>query len=208
VRGPNFKKWIESYGVDCIPIGPDLRKLTGGSVPGKPVLPSNEELQQLAVQMVRGQFQVIAEAARGCGLVVAAGALQIATRSIAEAQKIPYVFAACCPAVLPSAHYPRSKMGSHYSYSLPEAENTRLWQEDERSFDRFGAALNEERAKVGLGPVASVPPSMFANRPVLGCNLKRMKAARFHPLERACQVRVAPAKFRRLTSCEGINPAG
>ena len=110
---PNFKAWIESYGLECAPIGPDLKKLTGGSVPGKPVLPSSEQLQQMAVQMVRGQFQVIAEAARDCDLIVAAGALQIATRSIAEVQKIPYVFAAYCPAILPSPHYPPPKTGGH-----------------------------------------------------------------------------------------------
>ena len=95
---PNFKEWIESYGLECIPIGPDLKKMTGGTVPGKPVLPSPEQLQQLADQMVRGQFQVLNEAARDCNLIVAAGALQIATRSIAEIQNIPYVFAAYCPA--------------------------------------------------------------------------------------------------------------
>ncbi|HLO27967.1 MAG TPA: glycosyltransferase, partial [Anaerolineales bacterium] len=33
---PNFKEWIESYGLECIPIGPDLKKMTGGTVPGKP----------------------------------------------------------------------------------------------------------------------------------------------------------------------------
>jgi vancomycin aglycone glucosyltransferase len=91
---PNFKEWIESYGLECTPIGPDLRKLTGGSVPGKPVLPSKDQLQQLAVQTVRAQFQVLIEAARGCDLAVAAGALQIALRSVAEGQGIPYVFAA------------------------------------------------------------------------------------------------------------------
>src|SRR5512143_325187 len=26
---PNFKEWIESYGLECTPIGPDLKKLTG-----------------------------------------------------------------------------------------------------------------------------------------------------------------------------------
>lgn len=168
---PNFKAWIESYGVECIPIGPDLKKMTGGTVPGKPILPSNEQLQQLADQMVRGQFQVIVEAARDCDLVVAAGALQIATRSIAEVQKIPYVFAAYCPAVLPSAKYPPPKMGGHYSYSLPEAENQQLWAENEAEFNtRFGATLNEERAKVGLGPVTSVQRHMFTDRPWLAAD--------------------------------------
>ncbi len=163
---PNFKEWIESYGLECAPIGPDLKKLTGGTVPGKPALPSSEGLQQLAVQSVRAQFQAIAEAARGCDLVVAGGALQIAARSIAEAQRIPYVFAAYCPAVLPSQKYPPPKTGGHYSYSLPETENRQLWMKNEEEFNqRFGATLNEERAKAGLGPVASVRRYMFTDRP-------------------------------------------
>ena len=44
---PNFKEWIESYGLECIPIGPDLKKLTGGTVPGKPVLPPEGQLQKV-----------------------------------------------------------------------------------------------------------------------------------------------------------------
>jgi vancomycin aglycone glucosyltransferase len=168
---PNFKEWIESYGLECTPIGPDLRKLTGGSVPGKPVLPSKEQLQQLAVQTVRTQFQVIAEAARGCDLVVAAGALQMATRSIAEVQKIPYVFAAYCPAILPSPKYPPPKTGGHHSYSLPETANLQLWANNEAEFnERFGATLNEERAKAGLGPVTSVRGHIFTDRPWLAAD--------------------------------------
>jgi vancomycin aglycone glucosyltransferase len=167
---PNFKEWVESYGLECIPIGPDLKKMTGGTVPGKPVLPSPEQLQQLADQMVRGQFQVIAEAARGCDLIVAAGALQIATRSIAEIQNIPYVFAAYCPAVLPSSKYPPSTMIGHHSYTLSESENLRLWKADEESFNKFGAVLNEERAKAGLGPVRSVQRDMFTDRPWLAAD--------------------------------------
>jgi vancomycin aglycone glucosyltransferase len=167
---PNFKEWIESYEVECTPIGPDLRKLTGGSVPGKPALPSNAQLQQMADQMVRGQFQIIAGAARGCDLIVAAGALQIATRSIAEVQKIPYVFAAYCPAILPSPNYPPPKTGGSYSYSLPETENLQLWKQNEVEFNGFEATLNEERAKTGLGPVTSVRGYMFTDRPWLAAD--------------------------------------
>ena len=39
---PNFKEWVESCGLECVPIGPDLRQMTGVTVPGKPVLPSRE----------------------------------------------------------------------------------------------------------------------------------------------------------------------
>ncbi len=168
---PNFQEWIESYGLECAPIGPDLKKLTGGTVPGKPVMPSNEQLQQMAVQMVRGQFQVITEAARSCDLVVAAGALQIATRTIAEVQKIPYVFAAYCPAVLPSSEYPPPNMGGHYSYSLSKTDNLKLWDEDAAEFNRrFGETLNEERANVGLGPIPSGQSYMFTDRPWLAAD--------------------------------------
>ncbi len=169
---PNFKEWIESHGVECTRIGPDLKKLTGGSGSGRPVLPpSEEQRQQLAVQTVRTQFQAIAEAARGCDLIVAGGALQIATRSIAEAQKIPYVFAAYCPAILPSSKYPPPKTGGHYSYSLPETDNQQLWKEYEAEFNlRFGPTLNEERAKAGLGSVASVEPHIFTDRPWLAAD--------------------------------------
>jgi vancomycin aglycone glucosyltransferase len=30
---PNFKDWVESFGLACVPIGPDLKKLTGGAAP-------------------------------------------------------------------------------------------------------------------------------------------------------------------------------
>jgi vancomycin aglycone glucosyltransferase len=168
---PNFKEWIESYGLECTPIGPDLKKLTGGTVPGKPVLPSQEQLQRMADESVRTQFQVIGAAARGCDLAVGAGALQIALRSIAEVQGIPYVFAAYCPAVLPSPKYPPPKTGGHHSVTLPEAVNLQLWEENDASFKaRFGATLNEERAKAGLGPVASVRRYIFTDRPWLAAD--------------------------------------
>ena len=48
------------------------------------------------------QFETIAAAAQGCDVIVGATALQIAAPSIAEKMGIPYVFAAYCPAVLPS----------------------------------------------------------------------------------------------------------
>ncbi len=169
---PNFKEWIESYGLECAPIGPDLRKIAGGNLRTNPVLPpSEEQRQQMADQSVRTQFQVLAEASRGCDVAVGAGALQIALRSIAEAQKIPYVFAAYCPTVLPSPTYPPPKTGGSYPQSLPEAQNLQLWQQNDDEFNaRLGAVLNEERAKTGLGPVPSVRDHMFTDRPWLAAD--------------------------------------
>jgi len=169
---PNFKEWVESYGLECVPIGPDVRNMPKGNTPGKPpVPPTREQLQALADQMVRGQIQALGEAARDCDLVVAASALQIATRSVAQARSLPYVFVAYSPAVLPSFKYPPPKTGGHHPHGLPEAENQRLWAENEREFqERFGATLNEERAKLGLPPVNSVQRHMFTNRPWLAAD--------------------------------------
>src|ERR1700736_5459126 len=103
---PNFKDWVESFGLACVPLGPDLKKLAGGSAPSKPRKLSRARLRELSAHTIREQFQVLTDAARGCDLIVAGGALQITTRSIAEALKIPYVFGAYCPVTLPSPTHP------------------------------------------------------------------------------------------------------
>jgi vancomycin aglycone glucosyltransferase len=168
---PNFREWIESFGLTCIPIGPDLEKITAGAALNAPPQPSAEQRRQLAAHTVRAQFPLLTEAARGCDLIVAAGALQLATRSVAEALNIPYVFAAYCPAVLPSPDHPPPKMGQHYSHSLPASDNLSLWREEEQSWnDLFGAALNEQRAALGLAPIDSVQRYNFTDRPWLAAD--------------------------------------
>jgi len=168
---PNFKEWVESFGVECFPIGPDLKQLTGGTLPKQQINPSMEQRRQLAVHSVRSQFPVLIEAARGCDSVVAAGALQIAARSVSEALGIPYVFAAYCPAVLPSPVHPPPKMGIHCPGSLPEQTNASLWAEEEQSWNGlFRDALNEERAKLTLPPIESVQRHIFTDDPWLAAD--------------------------------------
>ncbi len=168
---PNFKDWVESYGVACIPIGPDLKKVAGGSLPTKPVKPSRALRQQLAVQTVREQFRVLDEAASKCDLIVAATALQIAARSITEARKIPYVFAAYSPVVLPSPRFPPPNFDSPYSQSLPGMVNRVLWMQDKQSFNAmFRATLNEEREERGLPPIRNVRDYVFTDHPWLAAD--------------------------------------
>jgi vancomycin aglycone glucosyltransferase len=128
-------------------------------------------MRQLAAHTVRSQFPVVMEAARGCDLVVAAGTLQFATRSVAEALGLPYVFAGYCPAIFPSESHPPPKMGSHYSHSLPGLLNRVLWAREERHWDElFLRTLNEERAKLGLAPVARMLRHIFTDRPLLAAD--------------------------------------
>jgi len=172
---PNFKDWVESFGIACVPIGPDLKKLTAGQ---KPFKVSREQRRQLAAHAVRGQFPVLLDAARGCDLIVGAGALQFASRSIAEALGIPYIFAAYCPVTLPSPAHPPPKMGTHHSLSLPALVNRFLWRREERSWNElFGAALNEERAKAGLPPTDGVQRHIFTSRPWLAADSSLAPAA-------------------------------
>lgn len=168
---PNFRAWVDSFGIACFPIGPDLKQLTGGRAPRQAGGPSPEQLRQLAVHSVRSQFPALFEAARGCDLVVAAGALQIATRSVAEALGIPYLFVAYCPAVLPSPDHPPPKMGMHHPQSLPSSVNSSLWADEERRWDElFRETLNEERSNRGLDPIQSVQRHIFTERPWLAAD--------------------------------------
>jgi len=163
---PNFKEWVESFGIPCVPMGPDLKKLMGGVRPARLPKPSPEQRRQLASHTIRTQFQVISEAARDCELIVAAGALQLAARSVAERLGIRYLFVTYCPVTLRSPDHPPPKMDKHYSQSLPGIVNRFLWRKDERSWDElFGATLNEERAKVGLRPVEGVQRHVFTDTP-------------------------------------------
>lgn len=88
-----------------------------------------------------------------------------------EALKIPYVFAAYCPAVLPSPSHAPAKMGTRYSQSLPASANLAFWAEEEQSWnDLFRATLNEERAKAALGPVENVMRHIFTDSPWLAAD--------------------------------------
>lgn len=176
---PNFKDWIESFGIEHVAIGPDLKQLTGGTAPKRTVVPSAEQRRQLAVHSVRSQFRVLTEAARGCDLILAGGALQFAARSVSEALKIPYVFTAYCPAVLPSPDCPPAKMGTHYSQVLSADENSSLWQEEQRYWnDLFSDILNEERKKLNLSPVQGVQRHIFTDHPWLAADAVLAPAGR------------------------------
>jgi vancomycin aglycone glucosyltransferase len=167
---PDFQDWIESLGIDMTPIGPEVRNTAAASAPGPP---SPERRRQLAEATVAAQFETVAAAARECDVIVAATALQIAARSVAEEMGIPYVFAGYCPIVFPSPH--------HAPPALPPipgqppapatADNRELWARDAARFaDLFGPALNAHRASIGLAPVGDVRSHIFTERPWLAAD--------------------------------------
>src|SRR5689334_10624463 len=141
---PDFQDWIKDLGLSATPIGPELRPMTAAKTPSTTAMPSPERRQQLADATVAAQFETIGAAAEDCDGIVAATALQIAARSVADKQRIPYVFVAYCPIVLPSPHHaPPPLPAMPGQPPLPvDADNCELWRRDAERFTRlFGAAL-------------------------------------------------------------------
>jgi vancomycin aglycone glucosyltransferase len=85
---------------------------------------------------------------------------------------IPYVFAAYCPAVLPSPHHAPPPLPPLPGQPAPEAlDNRELWTRDGERFNAlFGATLNAQRASLGLAPVDDVRSHVFAEQPWLAAD--------------------------------------
>jgi vancomycin aglycone glucosyltransferase len=166
---PDFREWVEGRGLPVTPIGPELRKAMAAM---PPTPPTPEQRRQLAEASVAAQFATVAEAAHGCDVIVAASALQIAARSVAESMGIRYVFAAYCPIVLPSdRHAPPPLPWPPQGTALPPADNRELWARDGRRFgETFGAALNSHRASLGLPAVDDVRSHVVTDHPWLAAD--------------------------------------
>lgn len=167
---PDFQNWIEELGMPVTPIGPELRTFTIASASASSTPPSPELLRQMAEASVATQFTTITAAAQGCDIIVAATALQIAARSVTELMGIPYLFAAYCPAVLPSSHHAPPVLGIRGQNPAPTADNRELWERDAASFSSFGAVLNAHRAAVGLAAVSDVRSHIFTEQPLLAAD--------------------------------------
>ncbi|HEX8108336.1 MAG TPA: glycosyltransferase, partial [Kofleriaceae bacterium] len=151
---PDFRDWIESLGLPVAPIGPELRSTANPSAPRT----TPAEVRRMIEGTVATQFETIAAAARGHDLIVGATALQIAAPSVAETMGIPYVFAAYCPAVLPSPHHAPPVSPTRGDTPPPAmADHRELWDQDARRWnDPWGPLLNAQRAARGLSPVRDV----------------------------------------------------
>jgi len=170
---PDFRDWIEGLGFACTPIGPEVRRAAAARPTATAAPPTPEQRRQIAEATVSTQFETIGAAARECDMILAATALQIAARSVAEMMKIPYVFAASSPTVLPSPHHPPPPLPpvSGQAPALTTADNLELWARDADRFNNFfGEALNSRRTSMGLAPVEDVRRYMFTDGPWLAAD--------------------------------------
>ena len=167
---PDFVEWIGGLGVAAVPIGPELR-YTGKAQPGA-APPTPEQIRQMIEGTVAAQFTTISAAAQGCDLIVGATALQVAAPSVAEQMGIPYVFAAYCPAVLPSSqHAPPVLVMRGDQPATADANFAALWEQDTQRWNAsWGPALNARRSALGLPQVSDVRRHILTRRPWLAAD--------------------------------------
>lgn len=167
VAPPDFRELLEGYGLDFVPVGPELR--TAGAAQAKGVRPSPEAIHKMITGTVTDQFAAIGAAAESCDVIVGCGERQFAARSVAESRGVPYFFAVYCPLTLPSEHHGPLQVGQP---PAPEgAGNRTRWALLARHrTDLFGEVLNAHRAELGLDPVGDVLSHAFTDRPLLAAD--------------------------------------
>ena len=167
---PDFREWIESLGLSVVPIGPELRST--GKATGSSFVPTPEQRRRMIEGTVATQFDTISVAARDRDVIAGATALQIAAPSVAERLGIPYVFAAYCPAVLPSPHHaPPVLTALGDSPASARRDYRDLWISDaDRWNDSWRPLLNARRESLGLGPVDDVRTHILTKRPWLAAD--------------------------------------
>jgi len=170
---PDFTDWIEGLGFSVAPIGPPVRTSRGSSASTPPAPPTADQRRQMIEATVARQFDTLGSAAHGCDVIVAATALQVAARSIAEQLSLPYIFVAYSPNVLPSAHHAPAPLPPVPGQPAPPptTDNRELWAQSAARFnDTFGAALNARRQMLGLPLVSDVRTYMCTERPWLAAD--------------------------------------
>lgn len=166
---PDFQEWIEGLGLPVTPIGPELRPTGKRNPMGAP--PTPEQRRQMIEGTVAAQFDTITAAAQGCDVIVGATALQIAAPSVAEHMGIPYVFAAYCPAVLPSRHHAPPVLAALGDKPVTLPDYSELWNADAKRWsDMWAPILNARREALGLSPVADVRGYILTRRPWLAAD--------------------------------------
>jgi vancomycin aglycone glucosyltransferase len=157
-----FAELLAGVGVPLVPAGPSARALTTAA-------PQPSSLPQRAAELIAGQFDAVTAAAEGCDVLVATGVMPAAAgaRSVAEKLGIPSVSVTFQQITLPSPHHPPLAYPGR-PFPPEVSDNRVLWELDARSINAlFGAALNTNRASIGLPPVDNVRDYVIGDRPWL-----------------------------------------
>lgn len=164
---PDCAERLAEVEVPLVPVGTSMRAMMHGKKP-----PSPEDVPRLDAEAIAAQFDQVPPAAEGCDVVVVSGVLSaaVSVRSVAEKLGIPYVYVFYCPIYVPSPYYPPPPpLGERPAQD--GADNRALWDRNNRgAYRRFGDALNERRASIGLAPVEDVFAYGYTDRPMLAAD--------------------------------------
>ncbi|MEU7563289.1 glycosyltransferase [Streptomyces eurythermus] len=158
----DFARRLADVGVPLVPVGPSARALTRAA-------PSPSSLPERAARLIAGQLGPVTEAAEGCDLLVATGALPAAAGALSVAEKlgIPSVSVTFQQLTLPAPH--RRPLAYPGRPLPPEVtDHKALWELDARNVNAlFREALDTHRASLGLPPVDDVRAYVVGDRPWL-----------------------------------------
>ncbi|MGP3960287.1 glycosyltransferase [Nonomuraea sp. 3N208] len=158
----DFAQRLAAVGVPLVPVGRSARALTTAA-------PAPSSLPQRAAELIASQFDAVTAAAGGCDALVATGVMPAAAgaRSVAEKLGIRSVSVTFQQLTLPSPHHPPLAYPGR-PFPPEVTDNRVLWDLDAQSINAlFGAALNTNRASIGLPPVDDVRDYVIGDQPWL-----------------------------------------
>ncbi|MFF5854515.1 glycosyltransferase [Streptomyces sp. NPDC012751] len=158
----DFARRLAGTGVPLVPVGPSARALTTAAPPAS-------SLSRRAAELIAGQLGPVTEAAEGCDVLVATGALPAAAGALSVAEKlgIRSVSVTFQQLTLPAPH---RRPLAYPGHPLPPGvtDNRVLWELDARNVNAlFRDALNAGREAIGLPPVDDVRDYVIGDRPWL-----------------------------------------
>jgi vancomycin aglycone glucosyltransferase len=164
---PDCAERLAEVGVPLVSVGEPVRPLVHGVT-----RPSAADVPRRAAELIAAQFDKLPAAVEGCDALVASGVMSAVAgaRSVAELLGIRSVFVNWCPIFLPSPHHrPHPLPGRPFP---PDVTDNRVLNDLEaESYNAlFGAALNTQRAAVGLPPVDDVRAHILGDRPWLAAD--------------------------------------
>jgi vancomycin aglycone glucosyltransferase len=169
VAPPDCADRLAGLGVAHVPFGRSVRELVHGDLP-----PQNRarEVPRIAAELMESLFGALLPAAEGADVLLASGLVPVTAsgRSVAERLGIPSVLVSLTPLFTPSPHRPPVALPGR---PLPEGETDLkvLHRYAEESYNAlFGAALNANRAAVGLPAVDNVRAYVWAHPQFLACD--------------------------------------
>ncbi|MET7464169.1 glycosyltransferase [Nonomuraea sp. NPDC005501] len=159
-----FAQRLAGVDVPLVPVGRSARTLTTAATP-----PSAASLPARAAELIADLFPAVTAAAEGCDAVVATGLMPAAAGALSVAEKlgIRSVSVTFQQLTLPSPHHPPLAYPGR-PFPPGVTDNRVLWEMDAQSINTlFGAALNTNRASIGLPPVDDVRDYVIGDRPWL-----------------------------------------